>query len=86
MRQAALDYFQDPVVRTEITTDVRKKKTVEREENIPGLYLGRTSMNLFRQMMWRSNPYICHELIGMLARFESLFVSFQNLIQFLGEG
>jgi hypothetical protein len=36
MHQAELDYFKDPVIQTEITTDVRKSKTVEHQEKIPG--------------------------------------------------
>jgi len=88
MRQADLNYFQDPVIRTEINTDVRKNKTVEHEENIPRALL--KPHNLIRQMMRRSNRYIPHELItGLLARvanLEPLFVGFQNLVQFLSEG
>jgi hypothetical protein len=91
MRQADLNYFQDPVIQTEITTDVRRNKTVEHQENIPGTSVkGRKSGNLFRQLVRRSNRYIHDELIARLlaprAGLEPLFVGFQNLIQFLSEG
>ena len=47
-------------------------------------------MNLFRQLVRRSNRYIHHELIAWVlaraANIEPLFMDFQNAVQFVDKG